>query len=84
MLRLTENHPFFLKHHMQNRDTIEDFQNKTKSWNKDFLGTDDDTLKITTIRDTFTLRVRQRMQYHEWSSKYGEQGKQIIFEGFTN
>jgi hypothetical protein len=38
LLNITENQPFYLKHHMGNTDTLADLKKRTTDWNKEVLG----------------------------------------------
>jgi len=38
LLEVTENKPFYLKHHMKNTETVKDLIQRTRDWNKEILG----------------------------------------------
>jgi len=38
LLKVTNNQPFYLKHHMKNTETIRDLIQRTRDWNKEILG----------------------------------------------
>ena len=38
LLEVTENQPFYLRHHMKNNETVGDLIQRTRDWNKEILG----------------------------------------------
>lgn len=45
---------------MKNSETILDLKKRTKEWNKEFLGNEDDTIVVTTNRNEFSLILRKK------------------------
>jgi hypothetical protein len=45
---------------MKNSETILDLKKRTKDWNKEFLGNEDDTIVVTTNRNEFSLILRKK------------------------